>query len=154
MQRIAAGLLAVALGTGLAACSTSGTGRSSAPSSAASSPSTGSAPSARPALCDSLDALRASVQQLGNVNVTAAGLSGFQDAWQAVKTDLQQVATDAQAQYAPQVDKVKADTDAVGSAADAARADPTTTSLSAVRDAVHTLADDVGHLVDEVSPEC
>lgn len=159
MQRIAAGLLALTLGAGLAACSASGTGTSSsatssATSSGTSSPAGGSGSAARPALCDSVDALRASVQRLGDVNLAASGLGGFEDAWQAVQANLKQVADDAHARYAPQVDKVKADVAAVGSAADAAGATPSAATLSAVRDSVHTLADDVGHLVDEVSPEC
>lgn len=155
MQRIAAGLLALTLGAGLAACSASGTGTSSSGSSSVtSSTKAGSGSAARPALCDSVDALRASVQRLGDVNLAASGLGGFEDAWQAVQANLKQVADDAHARYAPQVDKVKADVAAVGSAADAAGATPSAATLSAVRDSVHTLADDVGQLVDEVSPEC
>ena len=157
MKRIAAGLLAVVLGTAVAGCASSGSSTSGAASSAPSSSSrsaAGSSSAARPALCDSVDALRASVQRLGDVNVGTTGLGGFQDAWQAVKADLQQVADDAKSQYAPQVDKVKADVAAVGSAADTAQATPSAATLSALRDTIHSLADDVGHLVDEVSPDC
>ncbi len=156
MKRIAVALLAVALGTAVTACSSSGTGTSAASSSApsSSSRSAGSSSSDRPALCDSLDALRASVQRLGDVNLAESGIAGFQDAWQAVQANLQQVADDATSRYAPQVATVKADAGAVGSAADAVRANPTAATLSALRQSIHSLADDVGHLVDDASPEC
>jgi hypothetical protein len=73
---------------------------------------------------------------------------------QAVQANVQQVVTDAKAQYEPQLDRLSQDAGTLRSAADSAVADPSMSSLSAVGQAIRTLADDVGALADVVTPSC
>jgi hypothetical protein len=101
-----------------------------------------------------MDALQASVSDLGNVDVSAQGLATLQDDLAAVGTDVQQVVDDAKAQYATNADQLDADYAAVRSAAKSAQAAPTAATLGAVRSSISTLTDDVRVFADDIAATC
>lgn len=115
--------------------------------------SSSSAPS-RPPLCSSLDALKASVQKLGDVNIRANGVSELRTNLQTVAANADAVIRDAKNQYAPEVSRVKTDISALKSAAAAAQANPSATTLSAVGAAVTTMSSDVTALADRAASTC
>lgn len=108
----------------------------------------------QPAVCDSVDELRASVDNLKDINLSENGLGEISDSLSAIEDDVRQVASDAKGEFSDQVDQVDADFTELGSSVDAARQDTSASTLGAVGAAVSTLGDDVEALVDDVSSTC
>jgi hypothetical protein len=115
--------------------------------------SSSSAPS-KPPLCSSLDALKASVHKLSDVDISANGLSELRTDLQTVSADADAVVRDAKNQYAPDAARIKDDVSALKSAAAAAQANPSAASLSAVGGAVKTISSDVKTLADSAASAC
>lgn len=109
---------------------------------------------AGPDVCTSADDLRTSLAALQDVDVVQEGTGALDEAWTTVRSDWAQLADDARAQHADQVDGVQADVDAVQSAVETAQATPSSETLGAVASAVGVLLQDAGALVDEVSSTC
>src|SRR3954471_4421840 len=61
----------------------------------------------KPAVCSDVDALKTSVDDLMNVEVSQAGLSKLQDDLAQVKSDLSTVQSDAKTQYSNEIDAVE-----------------------------------------------
>lgn len=148
---VAAVLLLSAL---LAGCSGAGTTSSSAGtttvSSSVSSPATG----ASSRLCSAVGELRDSVTALKNVQITADGLPALQQAVQKVTTDAQAVVDAGKSAYGTQTARLQADVTALRAAVDAAKAAPSVATLTVVRTAVGTLADDVSSLAGTLGSGC
>ena len=92
------------------------------------------------AVCDDVDALRASVSSLEELNLregdTLSDLTGVLD---QIRSDVRQLADDASSEYADEVDAVQADANALGASVDAAVLAPSVTALSTVADDVRSL---------------
>jgi hypothetical protein len=137
-----AGIVAVVVGAGLAACSE---GYPESPTAATSSAADG---------CESADDLRASLTALGDVQVVQEGTDAVQEAWTTVQDDWAQLAKVAGEEYADQVDRVEADAGAVQSAVETTQEESTAETLAAVAGAVGLFLQDANALVDEVSSRC
>jgi hypothetical protein len=127
------------IGSGVVACSSS--------ASSSSSPS-------KPPLCSSLDALKASVHKLGEVDVRANGLSELRTNIAQVSADADTVVREAQSHYASEASRLKADVSALKSAASAAQANPSAATLSAVGTAISNTASGVTALADQAASTC
>jgi len=108
----------------------------------------------KPAVCDSLDAVRASVDHVRDANVSENGMSQLRTDLTRLKTDLNQLANDAKAQFKPEVDKVRSAADELSSAVKSAKADPTSTTFASVRTAVEGLGDAVRNMDTALSDTC
>ena len=138
-----AGVVAVVVGAGLAACSE---GYPQPPEAAATSSAAD--------VCESADGLRASLTALGDVQVVQDGTDAVQEAWTTVQDDWAKLADAAGDEYADQVDRVEADAGAVQSAVETTQEESTAETLAAVAGAVGLFLQDANALVDEVSSTC
>ena len=105
-------------------------------------------------LCSALSSLQASVDRLQNLQVTSDGLPALQDALQAVKADAGRVIAAGKARYETQTARLQADLTGLQTAVDAAKANPSAETLSAVRAAVGALADDVRTIAQNLAARC
>jgi len=108
----------------------------------------------QPAVCDSLDAVRTSAEHVNDANVSENGLSQVRTSLDQLKLDLQQLGTDAKTQFEAQVTAAKAAADQLSASVSAAKADPTTTTLAVVRDAMTGLGTAVNNLGTAMADTC
>ena len=108
----------------------------------------------KPPGCDSLDAVRTTMQQIRNANVAENGLTQLRADLQQLRRELQQLRTDAEAQFAPQVANVKTATDQFSASIAAAREAPDVAHLSAVRTSLGGLQTSIAGLRDAMSGTC
>jgi hypothetical protein len=97
---------------------------------------------------------RASIAELGDVQVVENGTLALEDAVASVQSDLQEVADDGTSQYSAQVDGLRADFDQLQAAAGSALDMPSTASVTAVTSAASALADDVSRFEDDLATTC
>ena len=135
-------MLAVVVAGGLTSCSSDAD-----PGTAAATPS-------GPDVCDSADALRTSLAELGDVQVVQEGTGALEAAWSAVQDDWARFADAARDEYRDEVDGVQAEADAVGDAVDAALSTPSADTLGAAASAVGAFLRGAGALVDETTSAC
>lgn len=93
------------------------------------------------AVCDDVDALRASVSSLEDLDIREGGdtltdLSGVLD---EIRSDVRKLADDASTEYADEVDAVQAAANALRASVDAAALAPTVQTLSTVADDARSL---------------
>jgi hypothetical protein len=93
------------------------------------------------AVCDDVEALRASVSSLDGLDIregddTLTDLSGVLD---EIRSDVRTLADDASTEYTDQVDAVQAAASVLRASVDAAALAPTVTTLSAVADDARSL---------------
>ena len=109
----------------------------------------------KPAVCDSLDNITTSIEDIKSIDVTSPGaVSDLESGLAAIKSDLAALKTDAESQYATQVDAVDLAFTALTTSVDAAKADPTATTLGAAAAAVDPLTAAVQTLSDDVRSTC
>jgi hypothetical protein len=108
----------------------------------------------QPAVCDSLQAVEVSVDNISKTNVSENGLSQLRTDLKTLKENLDQLLDDARAQFQPQVDAVRAAVDELSSSVDAATADRNATTFESVRTAVRGLGDALKDLATAVSETC
>lgn len=108
----------------------------------------------QPAVCDSVDALQASVDNLKDINLSENGVGEISDSLSTIEDDLRQVKTDAKAEWSAQVDAIEADATELTSTVETAQQGPSASTLGAVGTAVSTLVDDVTALAEDVSSTC
>jgi hypothetical protein len=106
------------------------------------------------AICSSTDDLQASVQNLKDVRVGENGLSTISSDLTAIKGDLAQVKADAKTQYGSQLDKVDAAATALNTSVQAAKSDPSLSTLEVVTTGVKGLVADVDALASSISSTC
>jgi hypothetical protein len=142
MRSCVVGVVTVVLGAGISACS--------------SDPGTESAAATSPTadVCAAADALRGSLNALGDVQVVEEGTDALATAWTAAEDDLTRLSDDASAEYADEVAGVQAAADAVRSALDDAQDQPSAQTLGDAAAAVRVFRQDAGALVEEVSSTC
>jgi hypothetical protein len=141
MRNWAAGAVAVVVATLCGCSSDSGTQSSAATSST-------------PDVCASADEFRASLTDLKDVDVVQQGTDALTATWTTVEADWRQLADDARATHADQVDRVQADADAVGSAVETAQDDASAQTLGGAAAAVGVFLKDADALLDEVGSTC
>ena len=108
----------------------------------------------KPAVCSDLDALRASVENLKDVNISENGMTAFTSGLSQIGGDLDQLGADAKSQYQSEVAAVRQALDTLGSSVNSAVADPGPTSFAAVRTAVAGVGDSLSGLDSAVSGTC
>lgn len=108
----------------------------------------------QPPVCDSLAAVQATMNQVRDTNVSENGLAPLKGNLQQLKLDLQQLTTDAAAQFAPEVEVVKAAANQFSASVDSARTDPDAGALASVRATLGTLQNSVRNLGDAMSGTC
>ena len=108
-----------------------------------------------PAVCGSVDALKASVADLKQIDVASStGLSDLRGALTAVGDDVTQVKSDAVAEFDSQVDAVEASYDKLTSSVESARTSPSADAVTAAGNALSTFGTDVDALVTDVKTTC
>lgn len=110
--------------------------------------------SARASTCERTDGVSAAVDNLQDVNLGENGLVALQDTLAQVKTELQLMRGEIQADQQPQVDAVRAAVDQLGATVASTRANLTTQGLTAVRADLKTLGTAVGQLRATVGAGC
>ena len=107
-----------------------------------------------PAVCSSVNDLSASIEQLGQLQLGENGRAQLQSQLATVRDDLAQVRTDAKQQYGGQVATVTAAASTVRERAQAAKADPSLSTLQPLRTAIADLGSAVQALSDAVAGSC
>jgi hypothetical protein len=114
----------------------------------------GGCASDQPAACAHLDAVHASLENVGNDNVSENGLSQLRTDLTQLQANLIALRTAAQAQFPTEIDGVRGASNQLAATVAAARATPDATTFAAVRTALSGLQDSVGHLADAMSGTC
>jgi uncharacterized protein YoxC len=107
-----------------------------------------------PAVCSSVDDLSASIEHLGQLQLGENGRAQLESQLATVRGDLAQVRTDAHQQYGVQVATVSAAASTVRERFQAAKADPSRSTLQPLRTAVADLGTSVQALSDAVAGSC
>jgi hypothetical protein len=110
-------------------------------------------PSAPP-VCDSYAAVQNTVDHIRTTSVSENGLSALRPYLSQLRTQLTQLYQDAQAQFAPQADALRATVDQLAAALRTAQADPDVTNLSAVRVSVGAVRTSAQALRDALASTC
>ena len=107
-----------------------------------------------PALCQDMDALSASIENLRSLNTGENALSAASSELTKIESDLEKLRADAAAEFATQIAAVQSAKDGLRASVRAAAEAPTTTTLSAVRDDVGALRLAVDGLKAALSASC
>lgn len=107
-----------------------------------------------PAVCNSLEAVHASVDDVRHAGAGENGLTQLRTDLSQLRLHLDQLQADARAQFQPQLDTVRAAAGQVSSSVAAARTEPTATTLDGVRTAVTGLSAAVQNLDTAMSQTC
>jgi uncharacterized protein HemX len=110
--------------------------------------------SSQAATCDRVDSVRASVEDLRNVNLSENGMAALDSALAQVKTELELLRSDVKADLQPQVDAVRSSVTQLRSSVRGALTYPTSGSLAAVGTSVDQLRATVANLSTAVSAGC
>jgi hypothetical protein len=124
---------------------------SAAPSSAAAS---GSAGASKAAICTTASNLKASVQDLKNVDVKANGLSAVSAQFTKIKQEFQTFKTDAKGQYSTQVSAMQDALNHLSTSLDAAKANTNAGTLGTVAVYVKLVVTTGNDLVTAVTSTC
>jgi uncharacterized membrane protein YccC len=108
----------------------------------------------QPPVCDSLVAVQTTMHQIRAANVAENGLAPLQSLLQQLKADVAQLLTEASAQFAPQVEGVKAAAEQVSASVATARETPDVAQLSEVRTTLGALRSSLASLGDAMSGTC
>jgi hypothetical protein len=109
----------------------------------------------KPAVCSSVDNLKTSVDDVTNIDVTSSGAaSDLESGITTVKSDLADVKTDAKSQFSSQLDAVDSALATLTTRVDAAKADPSASTLAAVGAAVAPFKSAVQTLISDVQSTC
>jgi len=108
----------------------------------------------KPAVCDDVDTLQSSIDNLQDVQVSENGLNAMSSTLTQIKQDLQQLGADTKAEFGDEADAVRASVTALEESVDGAKADPSSTTLSAVGTAVTGVEGSLTALIEAVSGTC
>jgi hypothetical protein len=156
MRRRAAGVLAVVLVWGVAACSSDGdpgTAASATPGATASS-APGATASATPDVCASADELRTSIDGLRDVQVVEDGTAALEQVWTTVQDDWAQLGADLRETHAERVASVQSAAEGVRDALAEAQGAPSAAALRDVGAGIAAFVTDARALLDEVGTTC
>jgi hypothetical protein len=107
-----------------------------------------------PAVCADVDALKASVAAVTDVDLDRNALATLQDRLTQVRSDLGEVKDSAADEYASEIDALDQAFASVGSSLDAAITSPSAQAVSDVGTAVRALGASLSALVDAVESTC
>jgi hypothetical protein len=107
-----------------------------------------------PPVCDSLAAVQTTMHQIRNANVSENGLAPLKAHLQQLKVDVRLLLTDAAAQFAPQVEGVRAAADQVSTSVAKAQETPDAAQISEVRTTLGALRSSLKELGDAMSGTC
>lgn len=133
----------LALSSGLIACDNQET---STPPGGTGSPT--------PAVCQTLDDLGSSVEDLQDVEIGENALSAVRDELSDIQAELGQLSEDASGEYSGEIDAVRSAADSLESSVEAATASPSSASLAAVADDVRSLGSAFGNLSEALGDTC
>ena len=105
-------------------------------------------------VCQSMDALRSSVDHLKDVNVGENALSEAQSRAAQVKQDLLQVKSDAGEQYAAEIIDIQQAATDLQSTVDAAKAAPSQTTFDPLKSAIFGMGASITALDQAISVTC
>ncbi len=106
------------------------------------------------AVCDDLDSINASIQNIKTAKIGENGLSVVKTELSKIGSELKQLRADASAQYSSQINQVESRASALRSSIAAAAADPSSATLTGVSADVQAFRAAVGDLSDAVSGSC
>jgi len=106
-----------------------------------------------PAVCSSVDALKTSVTDLQDVKIDKNALTTLQDSFNQIKSDLTKLTSDAEDEFATEVDAVTKAASSVSSSLEAAAA-PTAATVTAVGVAIESLGTSLRALEEAVRSTC
>jgi hypothetical protein len=107
-----------------------------------------------PPLCGSIDDLSSSMNHLGEIQLGENGRAELESQLTVLRADLAQVRTDAQQQYGEQVATVAAAASAVREQLQAAKAEPSESTLKPLGAAVADLGSGIRELHGAVASTC
>jgi hypothetical protein len=130
----------------------SGSSPSAAPASSTPAPSAAASPTS--ALCGDVAALRASLQQLGQVKVGKGAASTLAPDVQNVKTNLTTLISSAGSEWTSQTGALQTAIDGLGSAVTSLRSQPSLTAVATVKTALGSVATAGRNLSDAAKTRC
>jgi hypothetical protein len=108
-----------------------------------------------PAVCGSVDDLRASVDDVREVDVTGSDdLTDLQSALTAVESDFAEVKTDARSEFNAPVDAVETSLTALKTSVEQAQSAPAADTLAAAASDLSAFGSEVQTLIDDVQSTC
>jgi hypothetical protein len=107
-----------------------------------------------PEICQDVDALQESLQELQNIEIGQDSLSELGTQMDTIRGDIGQIRRNAGDENATEVEAVSTAADSLESSIDAAVATPSATTLRAVGDNVRALASAVRNLGDALADTC
>jgi hypothetical protein len=108
----------------------------------------------KPAVCDSVSALRSAAADLKDMTVRSDGVSGIQDQLDKVQSAYTDLRKDAADEFGSQVDTVDSDLSSLKDDVSSALEKPDLSTLASIGTGVQTLADDVTSLVNDIENTC
>jgi uncharacterized phage infection (PIP) family protein YhgE len=127
---------------------------SSSATTAANNASATAGGSARPAVCQTANDLKASLQDLKNVNVKENGTSAVSAQLTKIQQELQTLKTDAHGQYATQLDALSAAASGLSASLSAAGSHLNGTTVTALASSIASVVSAGTSLVTTVSNTC
>jgi hypothetical protein len=108
-----------------------------------------------PAVCDSLSNLKASVADVKAINLSSSDdLSALESGLKTIGSDLTKVKTDAESEFASQIETVETSYAALKTSVEAATTNPAAATLSAAGSALRAFGTDVQTLISDVQSTC
>lgn len=107
-----------------------------------------------PEVCDDVDALAASLDNLRELQIGENALSSAQSELSGMKTEVAQLRDDAGEEYATEIDAVTSEVEALATGVQSAMETPTPAALQAVADGLRAVGTAVDDLVDTVQGTC
>jgi len=108
-----------------------------------------------PAVCGSVDDLKASIEDLRSIDVTSGDtLAELENGLATVRSDVDTVKADAKTEYSSELGAVETTYANLTTAVDDARTSPSETTLTAARSAQSAFGSDVDALVSSVEATC
>ena len=109
----------------------------------------------KPAVCGSVDDLKSSVDDVKDIDVTSSGaVSDLQTGLTSVESDLAAVKADAKSEFSSQIQGVQQSFATLKTSVDAAKADPTASTLSTAGAALSAFDTGVESLVTDIQSTC
>jgi hypothetical protein len=105
-------------------------------------------------VCASYDAVQNTVNHIRDANVSENGLTAIRPYVSQLLTNLNQLVTDAKAQFGAQADQLKATVDKLSADVDSARQDPDVASFATVRASVRAVGFSARSLHDVIAGTC
>lgn len=107
-----------------------------------------------PAVCADVDALKASVAEVTDLEIDRGALSTLQESLAQVRSDLGKVRDDAKDEYAVEIDAVAAAAESVSSSLEVATTSPSAQAIADIGASVRAVGASLSALEDAVGSTC